>query len=259
MAAYRHRRYPRRVIRRGRRGSRGAWLPVLGTTWSSEGFTFNDLSFSGGTGPVQDNRGQGPQQNVFPVTKDFSQFVTTSTQLSGPSLRDITEGQTWRLNRIVGQLHVDVQESNDQVGNTTWPKVQIAAGFFVARQADSDPTLPDLTFDEIDPLNVNNAQNSWIWRRSWILSRPLASNVGFAQVPGSNCWLPEGSGPFIDSKVKRNVLKEHRLWFVLGAIGWDGTSVEYNPASGFLQPYVDFNLDIRLHGQMIRAKNSPTF
>lgn len=256
--------YRKRGIRRirgfrGKRRNRGAWLPVIGTQWQSGDSIFHDASFSGGTGTVENNRAAGPEQNIFPITKDFSQFTTTSVDLDGPSLRDITEGQTWRLNRIVGKLHVDVQESNDVVSNSAWPKVQIAAGFFVARAADGDQTLPDLTFDECDPLNVNNAMNSWIWRRTWILARPLASNVGFSQVPGSNLWLDGESGPHIDSRVKRNILKEHRLWFVIGAMGWDGTSVQYTPTGGIIQPYVDFNLDVRLHGQMIRAKNSPTF
>lgn len=242
---------------RGIRRNRGNWFPTLGTSWG--GGSFWDASFSGGTGTVQDNRGDGPNQNVFPVTRDFTQFQTTGQALTGPSLRDVTEGQTWRLNRIVGQLHVSVQESNTAIGNTTWPKVQIAAGFFVARAADSDQSLPDLTFDEIDPFWVNNIQNSWIWRRSWILGRPLASNVGFAAVPCSNNEMGDMSGPFIDSKMKRLIQREHRLWFVIGAIGWDGTSVQYLPDEGFLQPYVDFNLDIRVHGQMVRSKTSPSF
>jgi len=229
----------------------------MGVLWG-ESPGFFDAAFAGATDVVFDDRSLGPQQVIFPVTKDFTQFARTSTSLQGPSLRDTVEGETWRLNRLVGQLHVDVSETNTTVDNHPWPCLEVAAGFFVARASDNDPSLPDLTFDEIDCLNGNNIQNSWIWRRSWILSRPLASNVGFSAIPCSNSNMAVGSGPFFDSTVKRNIRREHRLWFTLGCIGWDGNALVKVPGA-LTEPYLRYNLDVRIHGIMKRGKESPTF
>lgn len=248
-------RFPR--FRRFRR-NRGVWFPVLGNGWNADEGDYRSASFSGATPTVPDSRGDGPTQNVFPLTRDITQFVNTSTDLD-VSLRDIVEGQEWKLNRLVGQLHVDVSERNTTVQNTSWPLVEISAGIFVARTGDFDQTLPDLTFDEVDPLQARNAQNSWVWRRNWILSRPLASNVGFSAVPCSNGWLAEPSGPYIDTKVKRRIGREQRLWFIIGAMGWEGVTTQMTPDSGIEQPFVRFNLDLRIHGQMVRAKGRGTF
>lgn len=243
---------------RRNRGNRGTWFPTLGTSFETES-VYHDCSFSGQSNPVSEDNGLGPQQNVFPITKDFQQFADTSTQLNGPSLRDVVEGQTWRLNRLVGQLHIDCTEQNSAVTNLIWPLVRVAAGFFVARSSDTDQSLPDLTFDEIDPLQLNNIANSWIWRKSWILSRPLASNVGFSAVPCSNNNMGPGSGPFFDSRVKRNIKREHRLWFVIGVIGWDGNALTHIDPGSTNQPYIRFNLDVRLHGIMKRGRETPSF
>ena len=240
------------------RGNRGTWFPTLGTSFEDES-VYHDASFSGQTAPVFVSRGDGPQLITFPVTKDFQQFADTSTQLNGPSLRDVVEGQTWRLNRLVGQLHIDVSETNTTITNEPWSLVQIAAGFFVARSSDNDQSLPDLTFDEIDPLQVNNIANSWIWRRSWILSRPLASNVGFTAVPCSNNNMAWGSGPGFDSKVKRNIRREHRLWFVIAGMGWDGTTLSRDVTPPVEEPFFRYNLDVRIHGIMKRGRETPSF
>jgi len=253
----RFRRKPR-ISRFRRRRAGGTWFPTLGTAFEAEA-VYHDASYSGQTQTVNEDSSFGPVQNVFPVTKDFQQFSDTSTQLNGPSLRDVVEGQTWRLNRLVGQLHVDCTEDNAAVTNLIWPMVKVTAGFFVARSSDTDQSLPDLTFDEIDPSNVNNIANSWIWRRNWILSRPLASNVGFTAVPCSNAEMAWGSGPGFDSKVKRNIRREHRLWFVIGAMGWDGNAITHVDPGSTSQPYVRFNLDVRIHGIMKRGRETPSF
>lgn len=255
----RFRRFPR--FRRFRRSSKGTWFPVLGTNWGPDpnsDFTYQSVSFSGQSGEVENYRNVGPTQNVFAITRDITQFSDTDTALAGPSLRDIVEGNSWRLNRIVGQLQVDATEANTAI-NQAWPLVQVAAGFFVARTGDFDESLPDLTYDEIDPLNARNAQNPWIWRRTWLLGRPLASNVGWSANPSSNQWLSGEVGSQIDSRVKRNIVREKRLWFVIAAQGWDGQLIANVPPEGITQPYIRFNLDIRIHGVMKRGRNQGDF
>jgi len=246
--------------KRGFRRNKGTWFPINGTTFTNGGFAWTDVGFSFNTGTVPDDRSDGPNQTVFPVTRDITQFSNTAVDLTGPSLRDIVEGNDWMLQRIVGECHLKCTESNTTVDNSTWPNIEIAAGFFVARINDNDETLPDLTFDEIDPLQVRNAQNPWIWRRSWILQRPLASNQGFPASPCSNMEFGSAeSGSHIDSKVKRRIRREERLWFVVGTIGWDGVITAFDNHEGFNQPSVHGHLDIRIFGGMRRGKNASSF
>lgn len=245
-------------FRRFRR-NRGTWFPTLGNTLSFDGLDYQIASWSDSTADVLDSRAEGPQAITFPITKDFTQFSDTSSSLDGPSLRDVVEGATWRVNRVVGELHLDVTEINTAVGNTTWPCLQIGAGFYVARAQEFDQSLPDLTFDEFDPFAKRNIQNSWLWRRTWILSRPLASNVGFTAIPCSNNNMGPDSGPHIDIRVKRKILREHRLWFVVACMGWNGSDIVMTPDEGVRQPKLRFNLDLRVHGQMQRGRPSAAF
>lgn len=254
----------RRSARRGFRGkrrfrrNRGIWFPALGTKYIAGDFSYGYASFSGSSGTVDDERSNGPTQNIFPITRDFTQFSDTSLDLGGPSLRDVVQGQTWRLNRIVGKVNVDVTEDNTTVQGNTWPLVEVAAGFFIARQADSDATLPDLTFEECDPLHVRNVQNPWIWRRSWLLSRPLASNQGYSALPCSNLWMSDEAGCHIDSRMKRLISREHRLWFVIGAAGFSG-NLNHTTPGVYQQPYLRYLVDVRVNGQMTAGRQQGDF
>ena len=67
-------------------------------------------------------------------------------------------------------------------------------------------------------------------------------------------YVGDASGPHIDSKVKRRILREQRLFFALTAVGWDGERREVQslgPSQGEIHAY----LDLRIFGKMMRGKN----
>jgi len=261
---------------RRRRRNRGTWFPTLGThinvvedDYFDAGFIFETLSVpvSLGTGPVF----YGP----IPVTKDQTLNPEEVAGTADVSLRDIVNGQDWLLQRLVGKIFLNV-ESN-QAGfipsgggaepvTDIWPYVKVTAGFFVARADEADNQV-DLESYESDPQRLDNIQNPWIWRRTWILKEPQAvplpaggpalpipgefpiSNAGYGSV---------ADGPHIDSKVKRRIRREQRLWFVVAASGWNGTQIQVLGEPGD-QPEVRGYLDLRIFGSLRRSRNDSAF
>lgn len=243
--------------RRGgfRRKRKVTWFPNLGTIWDGGEFQFHDSSLSGGTQAAQAQRAQGSSLDVYAVIPDFTVFTDGGTD---HTLRDDVEGQTWALERIVGRCHVEVDASqgpDDQTDhNSFWASIQVAAGFFIARASDSDQSLPEGTVDDIDPLLAGNTQNPWIWRKTWILANEQSFDVG-APATSNAVIVPDGG--YIDSKVRRYIPREHRLWFAISCVGWHGTQIQV--VGGGQQPRAIYNLDCRVLGGMRRARNVSSF
>lgn len=233
--------------RRGFRRSRGIWLPTLGTQWLEGEDVYYDASFSFRTANVEDNKALGPVQEYRALVPDFT-FPNNTANIAA-SLHDRTQGNEWKLDRIVGGCHIHCKEAD--TGGDQWDFIEVSAGIFVARAEDDDNSAPDLYQDEYDPLNRQNIQNSWAWRKTWILANPAASAVLRDDFPISNINYPGGMmGPEVDVKAKRRIRREQRLWFVISAIGWEGTqSVKTQAVAG---PWAEGVLDIRLFGKMIQ-------
>lgn len=235
----------RRRGRRGYRKRRGLWLPTLGTQWLTGEDVYYDASFTWETPDVPNDKGIGPVQEYRALVPDFT-FPNNTANLAA-SLHDRAQGNEWKLDRIVGGCHVQCHTISE---GTQWEYIQVTAGIFVARAEDDDNTAPDLYADEWDPLNRQNIQNSWAWRRTWILGNPGAGAVLRDDFPISNSaygssWM-DGT---VDVKAKRRIRHEHRLWFGVSAIGWQGTSTTVTATEG--QPRARGVLDVRLYGQMV--------
>jgi hypothetical protein len=258
--------------RRKRRIPQGTWFPISGTSFTNEGETFVDAAVTITTNNASADKSAGPDVQVFPITQDYTQFPDGSQSAdpdSRPSLRDYTEGQDYLLKRLVGNLVVFANFGANQQGNFApgdqWTHIQVGAGFFVARAADFDQSLPDLTVDEFDPLAARNIQNSWIWRRTWLLDNPqnafpINTNDQFTWDISSNRDYGGSAetGPHFDTKSRRRIKREERLWCAIAVSGWDGGRVTVNGQNAD-QPYADVNLDVRLFGKMMRGKTSSTF
>lgn len=240
----------------------GTWFPTLGTEWQADGggLSWFDAGFTLNTLSLNEDKANGSNGVVIPVTKDFTQLPTSNFgQITGAGLRDEVEGQSWLLKRLVGNIFCQYVNGD---GNSDpaqfWRQALVTAGFFVSRNIDSIQGEPDLDYDEYDPMFLDNITNPWIWRRSWILSNP-EGNVVRDDFPIANSnYVGDASGPHIDSKVKRRILREQRLFFALTAVGWDGERREVQslgPSQGEIHAY----LDLRIFGKMMRGKNVSAF
>ena len=173
-------RYKRRFRRfsgkRGIRRNMGTWFPTLGTEWQADGggLSWFDAGFTLNTLSLNENKANGSNGVVIPVTKDFTQLPSSNFgTITGAGLRDEVEGQSWLLKRLVGNIfcqYVNADGNSDP--SQFWRQALVTAGFFVSRNIDSIQGRPDLDYDEYDPMFLDNITNPWIWRRSWILSNP---------------------------------------------------------------------------------------
>lgn len=263
---------------RRRRRNRGTWFPNLGTG------VLDQRNYSGrefvGVCPADGTF----QTTVSPLTLDKPtdlDFVSADERLAS------IIGSDYVLQRLVGTVFVSrqgIQQEEQAQTLDVAPAVQVYCGFFVARANDAssgggpDTPIGSATPDEINdnysPMELDTVREPWIWRRSWILGSVFANGTINTQKPfaGSLVGQPPtpqlvgtypcsnvfygsvADGPKLDSKVKRRVRQDDRLWFVVSirnAFGLVG--VEGFEASVFV------DLDYRIFGSLRKASQTSAF
>lgn len=233
-------------------------MPVLGHVEEGDvlSYAFADqLILSDGLTNVL-NAGDAGGVQVGPkvLVPDFTPEQSAVAADLGSTLHDRVAGNAWLLNRIVGKLHFACHSNQGDVADpdVTWAGIYLTFGIFVARAKDDNQGVADLTPKEADPTQVDNQMNPWVFRRSWILSNPLfvAVNGNVPQWPSTTSGYGSmADGPHIDSKSKRIIQREHRLFYVVNARGYDGRTLGVS-GDTTLQPSFSGLLDLRVYGAL---------
>lgn len=220
-----------------RRKPRVAWLPVFGGSRIDAGedaapFPGIEASLSFPAGP--------PTKEViwdaFPLTFDETESAAqTQADPTKVTLRDIVQGNEWKLRRIVGKAFISVGLTTPNDGFR--PLYQVGLGFIVCKTYDDGAPLTD--FNDVNPLSQESMEDPWIWRRTWLLSDANAATYGTfnnlniastAIIP--NTWrFPVNTalygsvadGPHIDAKSQRRIHRSERLFGVLAMRRYWGT------------------------------------
>lgn len=235
-------------------------MPVLGhRVQDGEAvYHFSDFFVAPTTVP-QSNALGGVNVITIPIVPDFTAEESRVSQDDAASLHDRVSGNAWTLQRIVGKAHLQcIANDVARPASEVWNNIAVTLGFLVAASDDTDQNNIRLQAIEKDPQQVDNASNPWIWRRTWILGNPAGdTNVWF-----TNSTAEYGSvadGPHIDSKVKRFINREHRLWLTIQARGFDPrifVDVTGNPET---QPACGGLIDLRVYGSLRRQRNGSSF
>lgn len=246
-------------------------MPLLGhvETNESDSFAFSDLRIPETIVPITGAAG-GAQFGPFPIIPDFTQEQATVTNDLAASLHDRVTGNAWLLQRIVGKLHLNITSATLDSGTTdssVWKSVFLKFGLFVARTEDFDQNSADLFADEASPCHVDNAMDPWIFQRSWILGNPLHNAVANTFEPRRVLWPTNTSavegglhcGSHIDTKSKRLISREHRLFGILEGRGWDPAILEMAPGTESAQPSFSGILDLRVYGSLRNSKPGSSF
>lgn len=258
-------------MRRRYRKRRGNWFPVLGHAVSQNEGQYWRADFRiGGSGqylePAPDNQ---PVTQVIPIVPDITVGQDPNVLYS---LKDQVSGQAWQLNRLVGKLHLaaagpQANPDDPPVDGANWPNVYVVAGFFIGPVADGPPVeqlSPDGFGRDYEPMARYNVGQPWIWRRSWMFSNPNAYTgdnrfVQKAAWPLNNSQEPSSlDGAHIDSKVKRFINAEHRLFFVCQVAGFDQDWITVTGQQN-QQPNIAGLLDLRVYGNLRRQRNLSSF
>lgn len=253
---------------RRRRKTRGTWFPNIGTANNDEDNLqgrFFQLNFPGGSEQIL---------AISPLTFDEPRTDDT-LGASDASLADVI-GSEYVLQRIVGKLFIARHAALTTVNGSevdAQPAVLVSAGFFVARANDTasgggintpiGSASAAEARDNYSPLEVDTVREPWIWRRTWVLgASPTGPNnlqpanaQSALRYPPSTAWYGSvADGPHIDSKVKRRVRQDQRLWFSVSACTYPPqTAVDTG------QLAVLGYLDYRLFGSLRKAQNSSAF
>lgn len=213
------------------RKPRVVWLPCTNSQSAATDLT---SSWSIASVPIAAaDGGSGDPASLIevPIVQDGIQSDPLG---ANSSLADI-ENSGYRLRRIVGKLYVFIAQTQDAFAEDLWG---VTAGFMV-RKVDpatggSLATAASATtnFDLIDPSNIRNNGDPWIWQRSWMLSNyftglPLTpardDTLAFMFHSGAGAnygrHYPGGNaeGPHVDQKTARIVGPEERLFLNVAA------------------------------------------
>lgn len=143
----------------------------------------------------------------------------------------------YRLRRIVGKIWVGANQTQQDTPQV----VQVTAGLIIRR---TDPTTGvSMAFEtgdatQMDPMDIENSSDPWIWRRAWLLRNILATGATHINemvgTPTNNMSPGYGSavdGPHVDVKTARIVGPEERLFLdVSSTVLIQGDDVQAGPA-----------------------------
>lgn len=249
-----------------RRKARSTWFPVLGTTYSTEGNSWEPSWLRARVTPVNDagnpDTGEDSQSiSVFAVLPDQTQQI--SAHDADFTLRDYVEGQDWALDSIVGSVFVNI-DGSETISNEpadTWSAVLVTVGFFVANADETATNSPEAELPDLAPQSVDNIRSPWIWRRSWILQNPNFSTqslIATGEWPTTNAVYTGNNGVHIRTKTKRRIRRNQRLFCIVQATGYDPGRLQVANNS-FNQPGANVLLDIRVCGKMRKSRNQSAF
>lgn len=233
-------------------------MPTIGLQTGTVGYRVTDFDLA--VVPAS-NKATKPAQGVAglqvgPLVPD----VTLQYDGTTPStLRDLTEGQDWICKRIVGKIHLWAIASALAQGSSAWSRAICCFGIFVARAEDAAPGNADLDDDEMDPMNLENIRNPWMFRRTWVFTNPGSGGLTFGNTFFTdNAFASGEAGSHVDVRVARRIRREERLWYAFSCKGADiGVQSVTGAASG--QMTVEGKADLRMLGAMRRSNNRSTF
>jgi len=242
-------------MRRTRRKAKVAWLPLYANGQLGETST---LAY--GTAGTLLARSDGQiTWEAFPLTFDHQdsafqaqnnpdgQFIT---------LRDIVEGNAYRLRRICGKAFVGGIPAAPVGENTSWAGIEAAIGFILVRTDSNGDATTD--FDEVNPLVQESAEDPWIWQRRWVLGLSQVPSAPQGQFPGVNiaAQFPStnvngygslSDGPHVDQKTARVISADERLFCVVACRQFSfGDGIVGGQQDGTLA----YNVAVRLLGSL---------
>jgi len=262
---------------RRRRRVGGTWFPNVGT----QGPEGNDDDDDLGRWFLHTHTNATVQDSITSILDlTFDQPLEDEAVSSGTdrsTLADIV-GSEYILRRIVGKLFCFV-DANDGTLASQFGAL-VTCGFFVARAEDSTTEAAGIslpigtetaaeTRENYSPAAVSTVREPWIWRRRWLLGNAgraqqtgVASKSGLSFFPTTNAgYASVMDGPHIDAKTVRRVSQDDRLWFAASSRILNPNFADpFNPpALGGQSERVNFHLDYRLFGRLVKASARGAF
>lgn len=230
---------------RFRRKSRVTWLPSINTNVVSAAGTQSHFYFDNGT---ISNLNYERSSQMYTLIPDYPASAIRASAPNIPSLGD-WEGSAYLLRRIVGKAVISVNNTPPPDPQAqTYPALAAITLCFMICRVDEATGAPLRAADGYSPQALNNVQDPFIWRRTWVLQNDFASSAALAgryQYP--RCNADYGSiqdGPHIDAKTRRRVADEERVIAILSSTNLSGDSTL---AGGY-----DILLDLRLLASPLR-------
>lgn len=133
------------------------------------------------------------------------------------------QGSGYRLRRIVGKFFCGIDQDVGNGQATTYPEAALVGAGLIILRVDSTSGAPlNATANDYSPLDLEAAQDPWIWRRTWLLSNFQGyaggggAHTAYGYYPYTNAeYGSVKDGPHVDQKTARRVSDEERLFLVV--------------------------------------------
>lgn len=192
------------------------WLPNIGQGVAAD---TSFISASNDVGPVAGAAGDNTTINA--LTVDYpADAVRQAAELT--NLADY-QGSGYRLRRIVGKFFCGIDQDIGDGQATTYPEAALVTAGLIILRVDGNSGAPlNAVPSEYSTLGLNNVQDPWIWRRTWILSNFQGFDGGggahtaWSYYPITNAeYGSVKDGPHVDQKTARRVSDEERLFLIV--------------------------------------------
>lgn len=221
-------------FRRGfRRKRRGTWLPNVGSIYSTTttvGEQCSYIQFIVQPAHVGPNAGGTVFSAAMQIDSPDPALTSGSAALGQYQLGTLAQEESfgYMLNRIVGTFVVAIAKpAVIEAGHFVPTLCVVTCGFMVRRIDQEDVETPVVGAQGSDPQSIENIQDPWLWRRSWLLTTNSggaglapddhAANFGAGDFVSSNSF---GTGSYntcnVDVKSRRRITKEERLFLSIG-------------------------------------------
>jgi len=237
------------VAFRRKRRNRGTWLPLDASVLSDGGPGLTYFTTTVGLSP---NIGERTALTTVPVAFDVTRQTPTSPAIGDLTMRDLTEGQDYFLDRIVGKVDAELDGNEGETGSQILDIILCMA--FAILPVEDDGQTVALSDADFDPFLAQNTMAPFIWRRTWKLYNDLNPVTGAERTRPSTIgqYGSVMDGGHVDAKTRRRIAQNQRLFFMMQAI-----------TTGILGPAqagsITFGFDVRLHGALRRNRNKSVF
>lgn len=237
-------------MRSRRRRNRATWFPILGfENATGQGLSTVDIRLF-----TVDPTG-APNVLVIPIIPDIDIDPEAGQGTAGGapirSLRDMVEGQSCIIERVVGNIQWEMVQAG--AGTDEAQRAICCSALAVVPTADGTNGDPAIAATELDPLRADNSSQPWLWRRVWVLGDSRNTTELTTGLPSNNCFGSLAEGSKIDTKgVRRAIRREERLFLIHSVL---------QPFPGVEQTEAETRVytDLRVIGRMVKATNRSNF
>lgn len=231
------------------------WAPNNGHGADGANWIADTITVPAASGPA------GTVTTMYSLIPDYPVDAVRASNPTAVTTMADYEGSGYRLRRIVGKFFAAIdQDVGTGVAPGQYPEAGLLTAGLIILRVDgiSGAPLGVLTPNIYSPQALDNVQDPWIWRRTWVLGNDRSHGGAFTGIslfPSANTSEPSSvDGPHLDQKTARRVSSEERIQLVISCSSLEnGLAADTNGTIRFVFDYRLLVSPLRIMGNRRNA------